>query len=119
MATTIKWLPCSGSTHGRGIKIGQTATPGTLLHTATSSTTDGVCDLIEVTVYNSASTDKRISFEVGGVTSPDDIRGGTVPALEERTFGPFLLRNSLVLRAFAETTNVLTCHPRYRQVVFA
>lgn len=119
MATTIKWLPVSGSTHGRGIKIAASSTPGTLIHTATSSTTDGVCDLIEVTVYNSDTSDRTVSFEVGGTTSPDDIRGGIVPTKEERTFGPFLLRNSLVLRAFGSTANVMTAHARYRQVVFA
>lgn len=119
MATTIKWIPVSGSTHGRGIKIAASSTPGTTLHTATSSTTDGVCDLIEVTVYNSDTVDRLVSFECGGTTSPDDIRGGTVPAQEERTFGPFLLRNSLVLKAFASSANVLTAHGRYRQVVYA
>lgn len=119
MTTTIKWIPCTGSTDGRGIKITSTATAGQTLHTAQSSTTAGCADLIEVTVYNSDTVDRRITFEVGGVTAPDDNRGGTVSAQEERTFGPFLLRNSLVLKAFGSAANVLTAHPRYRQVVFA
>lgn len=119
MATTIKWIPVTGSTHGRGIKIGTTSTPGTLVHTSTAAATDGTCDLIEVTMYNGSDVDVRVTFEVGGTTAPDDSRGGIVPAREERTFGPFLLRNSLVLRAFAGTINVLTAHGRYRQVVFA
>lgn len=119
MSTAIKWIPGSGSTNGRGVKITSVATAGQTLHTATASTSDGVCDLIEVTVYNSDTTDRRITFEVGGVTAPDDNRGGTVPAQEERTFGPFLLRGSLVLKAFGSAANVLTAHPRYRQVVFS
>src|SRR4051812_6525276 len=119
MTTAIKWLPCSGSTNGRGIKLSQTATAGNLLHTAQSATTDGCADLIEVTVYNSDTSDRRVTFEVGGTTAPDDNRGGTVPAQEERTFGPFLLRGGLALRAFASSANVLTVHPRFRQVVFS
>lgn len=119
MTTTMKWIPVSGSTHGRGIKITASATPGTTIHTASAVTADGSCDLIEVTVYNSDTVDRTVSFECGGTTAPDDIRGGSVPSKEERTFGPFLLRNALVLKAFGSAANVLTAHGRYRQVVFA
>ncbi len=118
MSTDIKWIPVSGSAHGRGIKIAASATPGTTIHTASAVTGDGSCDLIEVTVYNADTVDRRISFEVGGTTSPDDIRGGTVPTKEERTFGPFLLRNALVLKAFGESANVLTAHGRFRKVTY-
>lgn len=120
MTTTLKWIPCSGSTNGRGVKLTTTSfTSAPTLHTATASVTDGVCDLIEVTVYNSDTVDRRVTFGVGGTTEPDDDRGGTVPAGEERTFGPFLLRGGLALKAYAAAANVLTAHPRYRQVVFA
>jgi hypothetical protein len=42
-----------------------------------------------------------------------------VPAGEERTFGPFFVRNALLLKAYGGAANKLTCHPRYREVVFS
>jgi hypothetical protein len=78
-----------------------------------------VADICEVTVYNSDTVERTVYFGVGGTTSPDDIRGGVIQPGEERTFYNMPLRGSLVLRAWASTANVLTCHPRYRQVVFA
>ena len=120
MSTVIKWIPGSGTTHYRGIKVtGTTSGAAVTLHTSTASVTDGIADICDVTVYNSDTVDRTISFGVGGTTSPDDIRGGTVPAGEERTFYDMPLRNSLILKAWASSANVLTCHPRYRQVVFS
>lgn len=120
MTTTIKWIPGSGTTNFRGIKVTGTSSGASVtLHTGTASTTDGVADQIEVTVYNSDTVDRTISFGVGGTTSPDDIRGGTIPAGEERTFNNLFLRGGLILKAWGSAANVLTCHPRYRQVVFA
>jgi len=120
MATVIKWIPGSGTTNFRGIKVtGTSSGAGVTLHAAQASITDGNADLVEVTVYNSDTTDRTISFGVGGTTSPDDIRGGTVPAGEERTFYNMLLRGGLSLTAWGSAANVLSCHPRYRQVVFS
>jgi len=120
MSTVIKWIPGSGTTHFRGIKVtGTSSGAAVTLHTAQASTTDGCADLCDVTVYNSDVADRKISFGVGGTTSPDDLRGGTVPAGEERTFYNMPLRNGLTLVAWASAADVLTCHPRYRQVVFA
>lgn len=119
MATTQKWRPGSATTNGRGIKLSTTATAGNLLHAGQASAVAGCCDLVEVTVYNSDTVDRNVTFEVGGVTAPDDNRGGAIPSKEERTFGPFFIQNSLLLRAFGSAANVLSAHPRYREVVFA
>lgn len=120
MTTTIKLIPGSATVDFRGIKVtGITSGAAVLLHTSQASVVDGCADLCEVTVYNSDTSDRTISFGVGGLTSPDDIRGGTVPAGEERTFYNMPLRHGLLLKAWASAANVLTCHPRYRQVVFA
>jgi hypothetical protein len=120
VSTVIKWIPGSGTTNFRGQKVTGTASGAAItLHTAQASTTDGCADLCEVTVYNSDTVDRAVSFGVGGTTSPDDVRGGTVPAGEERTFSNMFLRGGLSLVAWASSGNVLTCHTRYRQVVFS
>lgn len=105
MTTAITVRPLSGSTDGRGIKVVATATPGTLIHTAQSSATD--MDVCELQVYNSDTTDRTITFECGGVTSPDDHVKRTIPAGETVAVPIPGLRNSLVLRAFASQANVL------------
>ena len=105
MTTAITVRPLSGSTDGRGIKVTATSTPGTTIHTAQSSATD--LDVCELQVYNSDTTDRTITFECGGVTSPDDHVKRTVPAGETVAVPLPGLRNSLVLRAFASQTNVL------------
>lgn len=114
MTTAITLRNLSGSTDGRPIKVAATATAGTLIHTAQASATD--FDVIELQVYNSADTDKWITFECGGVSAPDDHVRRTIPARETVTVRVPPLRNSLVLRAFAETTNVLVVSGQVRRI---
>ena len=110
MATTVSRIPLSGSTHGRGIKIAATATAGTLVHTATSSATD--CDVITLYAFNSDSAAVNLTIEWGGVSSPDDLIKLSIPANSGLTLvcPDLVLRNTLVARAFAGTTNVITIH---------
>lgn len=95
----------SASTDGRNIKIAQTATAGTLIHTAHASATDEVW----LWASNTDSTDRKLTIEFGGVTSPDDLIEMTIPA----EGGPVLvipgwpLTNGLAVRAFAATANVV------------
>ena len=108
MATTIARIPFSGSTHGRGIKVAATATAGTTIHTATSSATD--CDVITLYATNSDSASVNLTIEYGGVSSPDDLIKLSIPAASGLTLvcPDLVIRNSLVVRAFAGTTNVVT-----------
>lgn len=108
MPTTVSRIPFSGSTHGRAIKVAATATAGTLIHTATSSTTD--CDVITLYAHNSSASAVNLTVEWGGVTSPDDLIKLSIPASSGLTLvcPDLVLRNSLVVRAFAGTTNVIT-----------
>ena len=108
MATTVSRIPLSGSTHGRGIKIAATATAGTLVHTATSSTTD--CDVVTLYAYNSSASAVNLTVEWGGVSDPDDLIKLSIPATSGLTLvcPDLVIRNSLVVRAFAGTTNVVT-----------
>jgi hypothetical protein len=101
--------PLSASTHGRGIKVVATATAGTTIHTGQASTT--LSDVVTIYAYNSDTVPRTLTLEWGGATVPDDnivvdvpAKGiGLVPIVID-----LIIRNSLVVRAFAETANVIT-----------
>jgi hypothetical protein len=102
----------SGSSHGRGVKVAATATPGTTIHTAVSGTTDGTYDEIWLYAVNSDTTDRKLTIEFGGTTAPDDLIEFTVPAES----GLYLivpglpLRNGSVVKAFCAAANVVMIH---------
>lgn len=106
MATYSKEL-LSGSTNGKQIKVGATATPGTTIHTAVTGTTD----LDEVWLYavNSSSSSVKLTIEWGEATAPDGNIEVTVPAEDGYMLvvPGLLLQNGLVVKAFAGTTNVI------------
>lgn len=110
MATTVSRIPLSGSTHGRGVKVAATASAGTTIHTATSSTTD--CDVITLYAYNSATTPVNLTIQWGGTTSVDDDIKLSIPATSGLTLiaPDLVLRNSLVIKAYAGTADVVTIH---------
>ena len=109
MATYAKQL-LTGSTNGKGIKVVATATAGTTIHTAVS----GTSDLDELWIYavNSDSSDVKLTLEWGEATDPDGNIEQTVPAESGlMLLAPgMLLQNSLVLKAFAGTANVIVVH---------
>jgi hypothetical protein len=109
MATYAKQL-LSGSTNGKGILVVATATAGTTIHTAVS----GTSDLDELWVYavNSSDTDVKLTLEWGEATDPDGNIEQTVPTESGLMLlvPGLLLQNSLVLKAFAGTTNVIVIH---------
>jgi hypothetical protein len=100
----------SGSTSGRPILIAATATPGTLLHTAIAGATSK--DEIYLWFFNSSGSSVNLTVEWGGVTDPGDllVKEYVIPAktTEQVSFGQ-PLNGGLVVRAFAATTNVITC----------
>jgi hypothetical protein len=110
MATFNK-LTLSGSTDGRPVKVAATATPGTTIHTGSSTAT--VYDELWLYAQNTDSTDRKLTVEFGGTTSPDDLIEFTVKA-ENGLYlivpGLVIKGNAtpLVVRAFAATANVLT-----------
>lgn len=108
MPTNITVIPPSASTAGQPIKIAATGTPGTLIHAVDTATitTAGSHDLLVAAVYNSDTVDRQITFECGGVTSPDHHVGRIIPAkstlkvpLPSLTAGNY--------RAFGAAANVL------------
>jgi len=98
-------LKLSGSTDGRQIKVAQTATAGTLIHTAHAS----ALDEIWLFAVNSDTTARKLTLEFGGVASPDDLVEVTIPAESGYmcVLPGLVLTNSLVVRAFCASANVV------------
>ena len=95
----------SGSTNGRLIKVAATATAGTTIHTAHATAED------EIWLYavNSDTTDRKLTIEFGGTTSPDDLIEQTITAESGLILvvPGLVLTGSVVVRAFAATANVV------------
>lgn len=95
-------LRLSQSTNGLNIKLTASASPGALIHTA-SSTDD---DEIWLFAYNSGAGDQEVSVEWGGTTA-DDLLVETVPA--RVGLWPLIqglqLTAGLLVRAFAVNAN--------------
>ena len=113
MMATFGKLVLSGSTDGRAIKVAATATPGTTIHTASSTATD--YDEIWLYAQNTDTTARKLTIEFGGTSAPDDLIEITVPAESGLVLvapGLVLKGNAtpLVVKAFAATTNVVTIH---------
>jgi hypothetical protein len=113
MATYSK-ITLSGSTDGRAIKVAATSTPGTTIHTGSSTAT--TYDEIWLYAQNTDTTARKLTVEWGGTTSPDDLLELTIAAESGLVLvapGLIIKGNAsaaLVVRAFAATTNVITIH---------
>jgi hypothetical protein len=97
----------SGSTNGRPIAVAATSSPGTTIHTATS--TSGDRDHITLWATNIDTVDRTVTLQVGGTSTSDQIGPITLAA----NSGPVLvmdrwhLQGGLLLRAFASATNIV------------
>lgn len=104
--TTVTRELLSGSTNGRGIKIAATGSAGTLLHTAHASAKD--CIYLWATNHHTAGV--KITLEWGGTTDINDTIDESI-GFEHGliTLVPGLvLTGSVVLRAYADVSNVVT-----------
>lgn len=109
MATFSK-IALSGSTDGKLIKVVQTATAGTTIHTGSS--TASTFDEVWLYAVNSDTTDRKLTIEWGGTSSPDDLIEQTITAesgLILVVAGLVIKGNAtpLVVRAFAASANVV------------
>jgi len=109
MAVISKVL-LSGSTQGKGIKVVETATAGTTIHTAVSGTTD--LDEIWLWAVNSDTSPRKLTLEWGEAAAPDGNIEVTIPAEDGLVLvAPgLLLQNGLVVKAFAAAANVVIIH---------
>ena len=106
-------LVLSGSTNGRAILVAATGTPGTTIHTGSTTTT--TIDEVWLYAKNTDTTARKLTIEWGGTTSPNDLIELTIPAESGLTLvAPGLLikgaASALVVTAFAATANVVTIH---------
>ena len=104
MATFSK-LKLSGSTDGKQIKVAATATAGTTIHTAHATSLDEIW----LWAVNSSTTAVKITVEWGEATAPDGNIEVTIPGESGylMVVPGLILTNSLVVKAFAGTANVL------------
>ncbi len=105
---TFNKIPLSGSTNGRGVQVSATATPGTVIHTAVSGTTN--FDEVWLYAENSSTISVPLTIEFGGTSATSDTIEITVAGKSGLVLvcpGLFL-NNGLIVRAFAGTTNVLS-----------
>ena len=95
----------SGSTDGKQIKVVETATAGTLIHTAHATSRDEIW----LWCVNSSASPVKLTIEWGEATAPDgNIEKTIEPESGYELIMPgLLLTNSLVVRAFASVANVL------------
>lgn len=116
-ATSITPKILSGSTNGRGILVAATATPGTTIHTATSTSTE----IDEITLYanNSHTADILLTIELGGVTSPDDLVQVTVPTQSglNLVIAGHRLKGGVVVKAFAGTASKISIFGEVNTIV--
>ena len=104
MATFSK-LKLSGSTDGKQIKVAATATAGTTIHTSHATALDEVW----LFAVNSDTTARKLTIEWGEATAPDGNIEVTIPAESGylMVIPGLCLTNSLVVKAFAATANVI------------
>jgi hypothetical protein len=108
MATFTKQL-LSGSTNGKAIKVAATSTAGTTIHTAVSGTSS--LDEVWLYAHNSSAGTVKLTLEWGEASAPDgniEINIGAEGTGLVLIAPGILLQNSLVIKAFAATTNVVT-----------
>lgn len=107
---TAKKRKLSGSTDGAPIKVVQTATAGTTIHTAVAGTTPGTFDEIWIYAQNNHTAAVTLTIEYGGATAPDQNIIVTLAAKSglQLIIPGLVLQNGLTVKAFASVANVVT-----------
>ena len=101
---TISKQELSGGTDGAGIKLTDTSSPGTLIHTATSATGSGLYDEIWLWAVNTSGASMKITIQFGGTTAvTNDIIQMVNPSETSLVLPGLVLQNSLVVRAYVES----------------
>jgi|WetSurMetagenome_2_1015567.scaffolds.fasta_scaffold471172_2 hypothetical protein len=97
----------NGSVNGNNILIADTSSPGTLIHTAIT----GTSDLDEVWIYAttvSGTSDVTLTIQFGGTATKDNVTVTMLAGTGLQLIVPGLLQqNSHEIRAFAGSANTL------------
>jgi len=110
MATFSKTI-LSGSTDGRPILVAATSSPGTTIHTG--STTSATLHEVWLYASNSTGVQRTLTVQWGGTTSPNDSITLFLPAQSGLTVvAPGLLikgnATALIIRAFADSASQIS-----------
>ena len=114
MATISKDL-LSASTHGDLIKIVQTATAGTLIHTATAET-DNI-DEVWVWACNTNTSTVVLTIEFSSAAVDDNIKVSINPNETVLVIPGIPLRNGLTVKGFATVANKVNCFGFINKIV--
>jgi hypothetical protein len=111
--TKLALQPAGTTGTGLGILVAATATLGTAIHTASTTTT--TIDEIWLYAVNTSTSTVKLTLEWGEGTSPNGhIELNVLPEAGLVTLVPGLLlqgnATARVVRAFAATTNVIVVH---------
>jgi len=109
--TKLALQPAGTTGDGLGILVAATATPGTAIHTASSTAT--TIDEVWLYAYNNHSASILLTIEYGGVTSPKDVIKQTLTAQNGLVLvcaGLLVQGNASakIIRAFAATGNQIS-----------
>lgn len=116
MANAVVRIPFSASTQGKGIKVVQTSTAGTAIHTTGTGLYTAAFDELYVYAYNGHTADVLLTLEWGGVTVPDNTIALTIPFKQGAGLVVAGLQLSgsgsagLTVGAFAGTANVIVLY---------
>lgn len=105
MATTFQAVQLSGSTNGRPIAVAATASPGTLIHSASA----GSLDEIYLYAANVSNTAAPLTVQFGGTSTADNLVATSIPANSgpvQIAFGQ-RLGGGVEVRAFSGTANAI------------
>jgi hypothetical protein len=110
MATYTKKI-LSASTDGRAVLVANTASAGTTIHTGSSNA--AVVEEVWLYASNPTGTQRTLTVQWGGTTSPNDSITSFLPAQSGLTLispGLILKGNAtpLVIRAFSDSSNQVT-----------
>jgi len=95
MSQNFTKLPLSGSTDGNVIAIRATATPGTTIHTATTSTTIDGCDEVWLWASSTSTSNINMGIQLGNLNDEMDTINVLIPPAYN---GPFCVLPGVVVR---------------------
>lgn len=108
MATAVK-RKLSGSTDGKPIKVVQTATAGTLIHTAVAGTTAGTFDEIWIYAQNNSASIVTLTIEFGDANAENNITLSLASKSGlQLVVAGLILQNGATVKAFANQANVIS-----------
>jgi hypothetical protein len=115
--STFSKVFLSGAAYGLPIKVHETATAGTTVHTSVNSTT--TIDEIWLYAVNTSGTAVKLTIEYGAATAPDSNIELTVPGEcgLMLIIPGLILNNAQIVKAFAGTADVIAIHGYVNRIV--